>query len=175
MGYGTCRWMSEFLRCLDDIVTNNSKSGRLQEDCDFLSRRTARVQTGKISWRNSRIVVWRHCGPHSLRVVQLSNTHQEWSQYVRDCFERPSGLADPSKDMALDTWSWTERCPGSSFSEMLSSNCPRWSLGKHTKRASASKVCRWCHDPQQGSLPVPLAHGFPFVCLPTPSCMDMQW
>jgi len=48
MGFGTALWMNEILAVFDNIVTNVSNSGRLQEECDFLVLRIAKVSTGKV-------------------------------------------------------------------------------------------------------------------------------
>jgi len=49
MGFGQSLWMSEVLACFDNIVTNVANSGRLQEECDVLVLRIAKVAGGKVS------------------------------------------------------------------------------------------------------------------------------
>jgi hypothetical protein len=50
MGFGTSSWMSEVLACFDNIVTNVSNSARLQEECDVLGLRIARVTKGVVNF-----------------------------------------------------------------------------------------------------------------------------
>jgi hemoglobin-like flavoprotein len=49
MGYGTSTWMSEVLACFPNIVTNVANSARLQEECDVLALRIARVAKGNLN------------------------------------------------------------------------------------------------------------------------------
>lgn len=49
MGFGTNAWMQEVLCCFDNIVTNVANSARLQEECEVLSLRIAKVATGTIN------------------------------------------------------------------------------------------------------------------------------
>jgi len=49
MGFGTSVWMNEVLACFDNIVTNVSNSARLQEECDVLALRIARVVKGSVN------------------------------------------------------------------------------------------------------------------------------
>jgi hypothetical protein len=43
MGFGQSSWMNEVLACFSNIVTNVSNSARLQEECDILALRIAKV------------------------------------------------------------------------------------------------------------------------------------
>jgi len=49
MGFGTSAWMNEVLACFDNIVTNVANSARLQEECDVLALRIARVAKGNVN------------------------------------------------------------------------------------------------------------------------------
>ena len=49
MGFGNSSWMNEVLACFDNIVTNVANSARLQEECDVLVLRIARVAKGGIN------------------------------------------------------------------------------------------------------------------------------
>merc|ERR1719379_1663870 len=49
MGFGTSSWMNEVLGCFNNIVTNVSNSARLQEECDVLALRIARVVKGNVN------------------------------------------------------------------------------------------------------------------------------
>mmetsp|Transcript_55859 Transcript_55859/g.102400 ORF Transcript_55859/g.102400 Transcript_55859/m.102400 type:complete len:1124 (-) Transcript_55859:82-3453(-) len=49
MGFGTSTWMAEVLACFNNIVTNVANSARLQEECDVLALRIARVAKGNIN------------------------------------------------------------------------------------------------------------------------------
>jgi len=49
MGFGTSAWMNEVLACFDNIVTNVSNSARLQEECDVLALRIARITKGVVN------------------------------------------------------------------------------------------------------------------------------
>mmetsp|Transcript_73683 Transcript_73683/g.134860 ORF Transcript_73683/g.134860 Transcript_73683/m.134860 type:complete len:1147 (-) Transcript_73683:47-3487(-) len=49
MGFGTSSWMAEVLACFNNIVTNVANSARLQEECDVLALRIARVAKGNIN------------------------------------------------------------------------------------------------------------------------------
>merc|ERR1719420_32553 len=49
MGFGQSSWMSEVLACFDNIVTNVANSARLQEECDILALRIARVVKGNVN------------------------------------------------------------------------------------------------------------------------------
>jgi hypothetical protein len=50
MGFGNNQWLSEVLACFDNIVTNVSNSARLQEECDVLILRIARVAKGNVNF-----------------------------------------------------------------------------------------------------------------------------
>merc|ERR1719506_3084159 len=43
MGFGASTWMNEVLDCFNNIVTNVANSARLQEECDVLALRIAKV------------------------------------------------------------------------------------------------------------------------------------
>merc|ERR1719440_2330123 len=49
MGFGTSAWMNEVLACFHNIVTNVANSARLQEECDILALRIARVVKGNVN------------------------------------------------------------------------------------------------------------------------------
>merc|ERR1719158_785366 len=49
MGFGQNTWMNEILACFDNIVTNVANSARLQEECDVLALRIARVVKGNVN------------------------------------------------------------------------------------------------------------------------------
>jgi len=49
MGFGTSTWMAEVLACFDNIVTNVANSARLQEECDVLGLRIAKVAKGNVN------------------------------------------------------------------------------------------------------------------------------
>merc|ERR1719158_2185682 len=49
MGFGTSLWMNEILAVFDNIVTNVANSARLQEECDILALRIARVVKGNVN------------------------------------------------------------------------------------------------------------------------------
>merc|ERR1719199_830099 len=49
MGFGQSGWMQEVLACFDNIVTNVANSARLQEECDVLALRIARVVKGNVN------------------------------------------------------------------------------------------------------------------------------
>jgi len=49
MGFGTSTWMAEVLACFNNIVTNVANSARLQEECDVLALRIARVAKGTVN------------------------------------------------------------------------------------------------------------------------------
>mmetsp|Transcript_41104 Transcript_41104/g.76493 ORF Transcript_41104/g.76493 Transcript_41104/m.76493 type:complete len:1133 (-) Transcript_41104:34-3432(-) len=49
MGFGTSTWMAEVLACFNNIVTNVANSARLQEECDVLALRIARVAKGNVN------------------------------------------------------------------------------------------------------------------------------
>jgi hemoglobin-like flavoprotein len=49
MGFGTSSWMSEVLAVFHNIVTNVSNSARLQEECDVLALRIARIVKGQLN------------------------------------------------------------------------------------------------------------------------------
>ena len=50
MGFGQNLWLGEVLACFDNIVTNVSNSARLQEECDVLVLRIARVAKGMVNF-----------------------------------------------------------------------------------------------------------------------------
>merc|ERR1719199_2019600 len=49
MGFGQSAWMNEVLLCFHNIVTNVANSARLQEECDILALRIARVVQGNVN------------------------------------------------------------------------------------------------------------------------------
>merc|ERR1711971_1144059 len=49
MGFGDSEWMQEVLAQFDNIVLNASNSNRLQEECDVLILRMAKVSTGQVN------------------------------------------------------------------------------------------------------------------------------
>jgi hemoglobin-like flavoprotein len=62
MGFGQSSWMSEVLACFNNIVTNVSNSARLQEECDVLVLRIARVLKGEL-----KLAEYKSCMLSSLR------------------------------------------------------------------------------------------------------------
>merc|ERR1719498_649091 len=50
MGFGNSAWMTEVIACFHNIVTNVSNSKRLQEECDVLALRIARVAKGNVNF-----------------------------------------------------------------------------------------------------------------------------
>jgi hemoglobin-like flavoprotein len=70
MGFGANVWMDEVLDCFNNIVTNVSNSARLQEECDVLTLRIA-----KVTKRNINFAEYKSCMLASLR----SLLPKDWS------------------------------------------------------------------------------------------------
>jgi len=70
MGFGQNLWLGEVLACFDTIVTNVSNSARLQEECDVLVLRIARVAKGMVNFGE-----YKSCMLASLR----SRLPKDWS------------------------------------------------------------------------------------------------
>ena len=49
MGFGKDLWLNETLAAFHNIVTNDSNSARLQEECDILGLRISRVTNGPVN------------------------------------------------------------------------------------------------------------------------------
>eukprot|EP00927_Polykrikos_kofoidii_P017182 TRINITY_DN177_c0_g1_i8.p1 TRINITY_DN177_c0_g1~~TRINITY_DN177_c0_g1_i8.p1 ORF type:complete len:1126 (+),score=205.84 TRINITY_DN177_c0_g1_i8:74-3379(+) len=49
MGFGANLWMNEVLACFENLVLNVASPNRLNEECDFIVCRIARVSSGKIN------------------------------------------------------------------------------------------------------------------------------
>merc|ERR1719218_424838 len=70
MGFGQSLWMNEVLDLFDNIMSNYSNTGRVQEECSVLTIRIAKVASGKVN-----LPEFKSCMLASLR----SLLPKEWS------------------------------------------------------------------------------------------------
>jgi len=70
MGFGQNLWLGEVLACFDNIVLNVANSARLQEECDVLVLRIAKVAKGMVNFAE-----YKSCMLASLR----SRLPKDWS------------------------------------------------------------------------------------------------
>jgi hypothetical protein len=74
MGFGTSLWMNEVLAQFDNMVTNVSNPGRMQEEASILVLRIAKVTTSKIN-----LAEYKSCKLASLRSLlpkDWTTTHE---------------------------------------------------------------------------------------------------
>ena len=86
MGFSDRLWMKEIMACFDNIATNISNSARLQEECDALTLRIARVVKGDVNFGE-----FESCMLASLRALlpkDWSTAHEVAWSWLWDNMER---------------------------------------------------------------------------------------